>query len=200
MEIIIFFIIFIVIVVKNAGKSSQQTKPNVQRQPTVANQPRAQQTPNRYQTTASNMSYSQKSAAQLKEEIWNRLSEESKAKMLQSGNASTNTISKDGGSASQQVMQRRMEGQNTTILERAQDNNKTHAEDITLNTMEAEHNHSERIAPAVHNHPEDILSDNLLGTVEDLMIKGYDGTLCFERDFVGEALDMVNRFTVPGGK
>ena len=63
--------------------------------------------------------------------------------------------------------------------------------------MEREHNHSERVTPAVHDHPEDVMSENLLGTVEDLMVKGYEGHLCFERDFVGEAMDMINRFTVP---
>ena len=33
--------------------------------------------------------------------------------------------------------------------------------------------------------------------IEDLMIKGYDGKLPFERDFVGEGMDMISRFTVP---
>jgi hypothetical protein len=63
--------------------------------------------------------------------------------------------------------------------------------------MEAEHNHSERVSAAEHHHPEDIIPDNMLGSVEDLMVKGYDGNLCFERDFVGEGLDMISRFTVP---
>lgn len=70
-------------------------------------------------------------------------------------------------------------------------------EDVTLNTMEAEHNHSERIAPAIHYHSEDVIPENTLGSVEDLIVKGYDGSLCFERDFVGEAMDMISRFTVP---
>ena len=42
--------------------------------------------------------------------------------------------------------------------------------------------------PAAHAEDE-----NLLGSVEDLMVKGYDGNLSFERDFVGEAMDMINR-------
>lgn len=62
--------------------------------------------------------------------------------------------------------------------------------------MEAEHNHSERVSPAEHHHPEDIIPENVLGTIEDLMVKGYDGNLCFERDFLGEALDMINCFTI----
>ena len=28
------------------------------------------------------------------------------------------------------------------------------------------------------------------------MVKGYDGNLSFERDFLGEAMDMINRFTL----
>lgn len=50
---------------------------------------------------------------------------------------------------------------------------------------------------AEHQHPEDILPESMLGSIEDLMIKGYDGNLCFERDFIGEAMDMISRFTVP---
>ena len=99
-------------------------------------------------------------------------------------------------SAMQQVHAGRMEARNTSILERARANADEDKQDVTLMTMEAEHNHSERVSPAEHHHPEDVISENLLGTIEDLMVKGYDGNLCFERDFVGEALDMINRFTI----
>ena len=71
------------------------------------------------------------------------------------------------------------------------------AKDVTLATMEEEHNHSERVAPAIHHHPEDHLEESMLGKVEDLIATGYDGNLCFERDFLGEAMDMIGRFTVP---
>lgn len=91
----------------------------------------------------------------------------------------------------------RERAQNTTILERAKANAEEDKVDVTLETMEAEHNHSERVSAAVHHHPEDIIPENVLGNIEDLMIKGYDGNLCFERDFVGEGLDMVSRFVVP---
>lgn len=100
-------------------------------------------------------------------------------------------------SAKERIKARRMEERNTTILQRAKGNVNEQKEDVTLNTMEAEHNHSERVSAAVHNHPEDIIPENMLGSIEDLMVKGYDGNLCFERDFVGEAMDMISRFTVP---
>lgn len=100
-------------------------------------------------------------------------------------------------SAMQQVYEGRMAARNTSILERAVKNTDADKVDVTLETMEHEHNHSERVSAAEHHHPEDILPESMLGNIEDLMIKGYDGNLCFERDFVGEAMDMISRFTVP---
>lgn len=96
----------------------------------------------------------------------------------------------------QQVQASRAEARNTSILERAKKNADEDKVDVTLESMEREHNHSERVSPAEHNHPEDVMTESMLGNIEDLMIKGYDGNLCFERDFVGEALDMINRFTI----
>jgi len=97
-----------------------------------------------------------------------------------------------------QPQQATRDSKNPTILERAIANAEEDKVDVTLQTMEEEHNHSERVAPAIHHHPEDIISENMLGTVDDLMIKGYDGNLCFERDFVGEAMDMISRFSLGG--
>ena len=97
--------------------------------------------------------------------------------------------------AMQQVHEGRVEANTTSIVERAKKNTDEDKVDVTLETMEAEHNHSERVSSAVHHHPEDIIPDNMLGTVEDLMVKGFDGNLCFERDFVGEGLDMISRFS-----
>ena len=100
-------------------------------------------------------------------------------------------------SAMQQVHEGRVEAHTTTIVDRAKTNTNANKVDITLETMEAEHNHSERVAAATHDHPEDVMPESMLGNIEDLMVKGYDGNLCFERDFVGEGLDMISRFTVP---
>lgn len=98
-------------------------------------------------------------------------------------------------SAMQQVRESRREALNSAIVDRAKANTNANKTDVTLETMEAEHNHSERVSAAVHHHPEDIMTENMLGTVEDLMVKGFDGNLCFERDFVGEGLDMISRFS-----
>ena len=98
-------------------------------------------------------------------------------------------------SAMKQVQESREAANTTTIVDRAKKHTEEKKVDTTLETMEAEHNHSERVSAAVHHHPEDIIPENMLGSVEDLMVKGYDGNLCFERDFVGEGLDMISRFS-----
>jgi len=108
------------------------------------------------------------------------------------------SVMEENDEARMQVYKSRLEAQNTTILQRARANAEEDKEDVTLRSLEESHGHSAHVSPAVHHHPEDILTDNMLGTVEDLMVKGYEGNLCFERDFVGEAMDMVARFSLGG--
>jgi hypothetical protein len=103
----------------------------------------------------------------------------------------------------------------TDILSRAQQNVKKYEADVTLEELEQDHDHTEQSARTISKeelqqrkdmHPHDAAhvsaeiaseSESILGTLEDLMVKGYDGRLSFERDFVGEGMDMISRFTVP---
>ena len=100
-----------------------------------------------------------------------------------------------------------------SIVQRSKANTKKYEADETLHELESEHKHSEKVSSAeaayvvkdreehmkMHMEPAAHAEDeNLLGSVEDLMVKGYDGNLSFERDFVGEAMDMINRFTLAG--
>ena len=110
----------------------------------------------------------------------------------------TSTVMEENDEARQQIYKSRMEAKNTTILQRARANADEDKDDVTLRSLEESHGHSAHVAPAVHNHPEDEIPENMLGKIEDLMVKGYEGDLCFERDFVGEAMDMVNRFSMGG--
>lgn len=100
--------------------------------------------------------------------------------------------------ARQQVHQSRMEAEKTSILQRAKANAEEDKEDVTLRSLEESHGHSAKVAPAVHNHPEEEVMDNSMEKIQDLMVKGYEADLCFERDFLGEAMDMVNRFSMGG--
>ena len=101
--------------------------------------------------------------------------------------------------------------QPTNIVDRAKQNTNKYAEDTTLEQLEKEHKHSERESKAeaayvakereehrkLHTEPiPPVEEESLLGSVQDLMIKGYDGNLSFERDFVGEAMHLLNSFTV----
>lgn len=101
--------------------------------------------------------------------------------------------------------------QPTNIVDRAKQNANKYTEDTTLEQLEKEHKHSERESKAeaayvakereehrkLHTEPiPPVEGESLLGSVQDLMIKGYDGNLSFERDFVGEAMDLLNSFTV----
>ena len=101
--------------------------------------------------------------------------------------------------------------QPTNIVDRAKQNANKYTEDTTLEQLEKEHKHSERESKAeaayvakereehrkLHTEPIPLVEEeSLLGSVQDLMIKGYDGNLSFERDFVGEAMDFLNSFTV----
>lgn len=129
---------------------------------------------------------------------WQQAARENIEKAKQRAQRNAKTVGqKEEMPAKEQIQAGRRAAQNTSILERAKVNAAEGQKDITLNMLEAEHNHSERAAPAEHYHLEDIMPENVLGTVEDLMVKGYDGNLCFERDFLGEAMDMISRFTVP---
>lgn len=108
--------------------------------------------------------------------------------------------------------QRRME--QPDIVERAKANSKRFAaQDNTLEEMESGHGHSEKVSSAVagyvereraehrrmHEEPRaPIEAESSLGTVEDLIVKGYDGNLSFERDFIGEAQEFLANITVPG--
>lgn len=194
MEIIIFIIIIVAIANSSSKKKEAEQK---SREYHASRQENNYQRPNNQRPTSG-------------EEPWKKAARENIEKAArragQVANKALNELFMDEGvaspetedmSAAERIQARRMEERNTTILQRAKGNVAEEKEDITLKTMEAEHQHSERVSAAVHHHPEDIIPENMLGTIEDLMIKGYDGNLCFERDFVGEAMDMISRFTVP---
>lgn len=205
MEILIIIIAIVGFIIKAQNKATNQAKGAGSNQPnqpavgqSVPSQKRTTTTPNQPRPrTVQEPSISGKTAAQLKEEIWSRLSEESKAKMSNPNTYQQKKSSDVDVTVTKQIQKRRMEERNTSILDRAKGNNAENDNDVTLATMEAEHNHSERVAPAIHHHEEEDLRESMLGSVEDLMVKGYDGNLCFERDFLGEAMDMISHFTAP---
>lgn len=197
---LIFIIAIIAYIVKAAKKSeeNQKRQANANKNPWegVAYQGTKQAT----RQTSPRTQVQQQNAQ------WQKVAQENVAKARQFATEKLREIEKEvvtelnkpaNRSAMQQVHEGRVEARTTTIVDRAKTNTNANKADVTLETMEAEHHHPERVSAAVHDHPEDVIPESMLGNIEDLMIKGYDGNLCFERDFVGEGLDMISRFTVP---
>ena len=112
----------------------------------------------------------------------------------------------------QQRSQQRPQPQqnNPDIVQRAMKNNVRFADDTTQKEIETMHGHSEaqqRIAQehsrncqTLHNKAADgakiieAETQSMFGSVWDLIAMGYSGNLEFERDFLGEGLDMINNF------
>lgn len=106
--------------------------------------------------------------------------------------------------------QQRSQQSNPDIVQRAVKNNARFADDTTQKELETMHGHSEaqqrmaqehsRNCQTLHNKAADgakiieAETQSMFGSVEDLIAMGYSGNLEFERDFLGEGLDMINNF------
>ena len=106
--------------------------------------------------------------------------------------------------------QQRSQQSNPDIVQRAVKNNARFADDTTQKELETMHGHSEaqqrmaqehsRNCQTLHTKAADgakiieAETQSMFGSVEDLIAMGYSGNLEFERDFLGEGLDMINNF------
>lgn len=106
--------------------------------------------------------------------------------------------------------QQRPQQSNPDIVQRAVKNNARFADDTTQKELETMHGHSEaqqrltqehsRNCQTLHTKATDgakiieAETQSMFGSVEDLIAMGYSGNLEFERDFLGEGLDMINNF------
>lgn len=135
--------------------------------------------------------------------------------MQQIWNSMQNTV-QSGMNALNQTYQQRPQPQqrpqqsNPDIVQRAVKNNARFADDTTQKELEAMHGHSEaqqrmaqehsRNCQTLHTKAADgakiieAETQSMFGSVEDLIAMGYSGNLEFERDFLGEGLDMINNF------
>lgn len=140
--------------------------------------------------------------------IWNRMQN-----TVQSG---MNALNQTYQQRPQPQMQQRVQPQqrpqqsNPDIVQRAVKNNARFADDTTQKELEAMHGHSEaqqrmaqehsRNCQTLHTKAADgakiieAETQSMFGSVEDLIAMGYSGNLEFERDFLGEGLDMINNF------
>ena len=142
------------------------------------------------------------------QQIWNSMQN-----TVQSGmNALNQTYQQKPQPQMQQRVQpqQRPQQSNPDIVQRAVKNNARFADDTTQKELEIMHGHSEaqqrmtqehsRNCQTLHNKAADgakiieAETQSMFGSVEDLIAMGYSGNLEFERDFLGEGLDMINNF------
>ena len=106
--------------------------------------------------------------------------------------------------------QQRPQQSNPDIVQRAVKNNARFADDKTQKELETMHGHSEAQQRIKQEHSRNCQTlhtkaaegakvieaetQSMFGSVEDLIAMGYSGNLEFERDFLGEGLDMINNF------
>ena len=106
--------------------------------------------------------------------------------------------------------QQRPQQSNPDIVQRAVKNNARFADDTTQKELETMHGHSEAQQRMAQEHSRNCQTlhttaadgakiieaetQSMFGSVEDLIAMGYSGNLEFERDFLGEGLDMINNF------
>lgn len=136
------------------------------------------------------------------QQIWNSMQN-----TVQSG---MNALNQTYQQRPQPQMQQRPQQSNPDIVRRAVKNNARFADDTTQKELEAMHGHSEaqqrmaqehsRNCQTLHTKAADgakiieAETQSMFGSVEDLIAMGYSGNLEFERDFLGEGLDMINNF------
>lgn len=178
---------------KNAGgKNTQPNKPRPQQRPQVQQIWNSMQNTVQSGMNALNQTYQQKPQPQ-RPQMQQRAQQPQRPQMQQ-----------------RVQQQPRLQQSNPDIVQRAVKNNARFADDTTQKELETMHGHSEaqqrikqehsRNCQTLHSKAADgakvieAETQSMFGSVEDLIAMGYSGNLEFERDFLGEGLDMINNF------
>ncbi len=178
---------------KNAGgKNTQPNKPRPQQRPQVQQIWNSMQNTVQSGMNALNQTYQQKPQPQ-RPQMQQRAQQPQRPQMQQ-----------------RVQQQQRPQQSNPDIVQRAVKNNARFADDTTQKELETMHGHSEaqqrikqehsRNCQTLHSKAADgakvieAETQSMFGSVEDLIAMGYSGNLEFERDFLGEGLDMINNF------
>lgn len=178
---------------KNAGsKNTQPNKPRPQQQKQVQQIWNSMQNTVQSGMNALNQTYQQKPQPQ-RPQMQQRAQQPQRPQMQQ-----------------RVQQQQRPQQSNPDIVQRAVKNNARFADDTTQKEIETMHGHSEaqqrikqehsRNCQTLHSKAADgakvieAETQSMFGSVWDLIAMGYSGNLEFERDFLGEGLDMINNF------
>ena len=197
---IIWFVIVLYIVIKciNASKkNANQAKPNVPRQPVQAKR-QSQMQQKRTSTARSTGTWSN-SGAQTQRKT---PAQQTRAAQQTGGGAQKSAarsaqensiLQKAKANASKQFDDDTLEARGSAQLGRV-----PLGDEIMKDKAKAHHIHSEHGEnhdAELKNRPgvDDFDTHHLIDEVNDLIVKGYSGNLEFDRDFLSEATDMLNR-------
>lgn len=190
---IIWFAVVLYIVIRcvnSAKRKNGQVKPNVPRQ-AVQTKPRNNTQMNRTATAQTTGKWTNPaSQAQRKApQQTGRTQQRSAGKSAQENSI----LQKAKANASQQFDDDKLEARGSADLNRV-----PLGDEIMKDKAKARHIHSEH--EAAHEAElsnqlgvDDFDTYHLIDEVNDLIVKGYSGNLEFERDFMSEATDMLNR-------
>lgn len=207
---IIWFAVVMYIVIRcvnSAKKKNTQAKPNVPRQPVskqqkrnvqmnrTATQPAGMWSSTASQTTRTPQTGRAPQTGQMRTPQTGRTSQTGRAQQRSAGKpAQENSIlQKAKANASQQFDENVLETRGSAELDRV-----PLGDEIMKDKAKARHIHSEHDethGAELRNQPgvDDFDTYHLMDEVNDLIVKGYSGNLEFERDFLSEATDMLNR-------
>ncbi len=207
---IIWFAVVMYIVIRcvnSAKRKNTQAKPNVPRQPVskqqkrnvqmnrTATQPAGMWSSTASQTTRTPQTGRAPQTGQMRTPQTGRTSQTGRAQQRSAGKpAQENSIlQKAKANASQQFDENVLETRGSAELDRV-----PLGDEIMKDKAKARHIHSEHDethGAELRNQPgvDDFDTYHLMDEVNDLIVKGYSGNLEFERDFLSEATDMLNR-------
>lgn len=199
---IIWFAVVVFIVIRalnSAKKNSGQTKPNTPRRPEQANRRREPQknpgTPGQTagKWTAPQTKTSQRQSARPPQKSGSAPQQYRAQQTARRSVQENSILQKAKANADQQFAEDALAARGSADL-----NQVPSGEEIMKDKAQARHIHSEH----ENNHDVELRSQpgvddfdtyHLIDEVNDLIVKGYSGNLQFERDFLSEAADMLNR-------
>ena len=191
---IIWFAIVLYIVIRcvnSAKKKNGQVKPNVPRQ-AVQTKPRNNTQMNRAATAQTTGKWTTP-ASQVQRKAPQQPGRTAQQRTPQRPAQENSILQKAKANASQQFDDDTLEARGSAALNRV-----PLGDEIMKDKAKARHIHSEHEpaheAELSNQHGvDDFDTYHLIDEVNDLIVKGYSGNLEFERDFMSEATDMLNR-------
>lgn len=179
---IIWFVVVLYIVIRcvNATKKkNRQTKPNVPRQQTQVN---------RRNNTQMNRSNPAQNTGK-----WSNPQQRAPQRSAARPAQENSILQKAKANASQQFDDDTLQARGSADLNRVPLGDEIMKDKAKARHIHSEHEGNHDVELSNQAGVDDFDTYHLIDEVNDLIVKGYSGNLEFERDFLAEATDMLNR-------